>query len=203
MFCACCYRDLSFLLVACQSSQCHQHGQRVEQSTNRCRRRCIACAPPILYRCSYSVESANGKSEEREASLEETDPLWCELRHMFIAEVGAVLNASRCLQWQLCCALIHSCTQQPLDPDPGCGNATASSAHAPVAGVQHHRQPVQGVPVQKQGSKARGRCVSVSHCMFVCRSHEQHSHRRPALTMHAALGNYKLDGLGEHLKEHS
>ncbi len=35
----------------------------------------------------YKSELANGKTEERETALDEHDSLWCDLRHMFIADV--------------------------------------------------------------------------------------------------------------------
>jgi len=39
----------------------------------------------------YSVEATNGKAEKREVALDELDALWCELRHMFIADVYTTL----------------------------------------------------------------------------------------------------------------
>ncbi|KXZ43944.1 VPS45 protein [Gonium pectorale] len=40
----------------------------------------------------YDVESKDGKSEPREAILEESDELWNELRHLFIADVYTTLH---------------------------------------------------------------------------------------------------------------
>ena len=39
----------------------------------------------------YMSETSTGKAAEKESSIDERDPMWLELRHLFIAEVYAAI----------------------------------------------------------------------------------------------------------------
>lgn len=77
------------------------------------------CTAVLPVHCRYKVESASGRQDEREASLEESDQLWSELRHKFIAEV----LGSHCLQGSLTPLMLmlsHSGGCAPAAVIPAC-----------------------------------------------------------------------------------
>lgn len=43
-------------------------------------------------RYQYEAENRKGTKESKESLLEESDPMWVDLRHMFIADVSIKLN---------------------------------------------------------------------------------------------------------------
>lgn len=83
----------------------------------------------------YKVELQSGKSDEKDAHLEETDALWTELRHVFIAEVYSTLG-SRFKEFQS----KNKAAKLGSDGLKGKGDMTSSSIRQLITALPQFRE---------------------------------------------------------------